>query len=106
MARRRYLKTIALFECGYTMLVAIFVVAAYIGVPSGGEGNLPIWVFAFASLPLAYLLKAAGMSAPGWFLISTTLGRIALFLFYAVVVAAFAVLARHMFGADKNREYR
>jgi len=105
--RRCYLKTIVIFECSYVMLVAVLVavlvVAAYIEVPRGGEGSFPIWAFAFASLPLAYLLKATGMPAPGWVLISSTLGRITLFLFYAVVVATSAVLARHLFGPQGTK---
>jgi hypothetical protein len=104
--KRRYTRFILIFECSYVILVALLLVGARFGIPSGGEGNLAAWVLMFATVPLSYPLAAAGMSTPTEFLLGSPLGRLALFVFYAIVVAGLAVLARRWRDGGGRDEYR
>jgi hypothetical protein len=106
LAKRRYTRLILVFECSYVILVALLVAGVHFGIPKGGEGNLPAWVLLFATVPLSYPLLAAGVSTPTEFLLGSPIGRLALFVFYAVVVAALAVLARRGLGGGGTGEHR
>ena len=103
---RRYAKFILVFECSYVILVALLVAGVHFGIPSGGEGNLAAWVLLFATLPLSYPMVAAGVSTPTEWLLGSRMGVLALFVFYAVVVAALAVLAQRWLGGRGKGEYR
>ena len=103
---KRYAKFILVFECGYVILVALLVAGVHFGIPSGGEGNLAAWALLFATLPLSYALVAAGVSTPTEWLLGSSMGGLALFVFYAVVVAALAVLAQRWLGGRGSGEYR
>jgi len=103
---RRYAKFILVFECCYVILVALLVAGVHFGIPSGGEGNLAAWVLLFATLPLSYPMVAAGVSTPTEWLLGSRMGVLALFVFYAVVVAALAVLAQRWLGGRRKGEYR
>ena len=103
---KRYAKFILVFECCYVILVALLVAGVHFGIPSGGEGNLAAWALLFATLPLSYALVAAGVSTPTEWLLDSPMGGLALFVFYAVVVAALAVLAQRWLGGRGSGEYR
>jgi len=103
---KRYAKFILVFECSYVILVALLVAGVHFGIPSGGEGNLAAWVLLFATLPLSYPMVAAGVSTPTEWLLGSRMGVLALFVFYAVVVAALAVLAQRWLGGRGKGEYR
>ena len=100
---RRYIRIILAFECSYVILVALLVAGAHFGFPGRGEGNLPAWVLMFATVPLSYPLLAAGMSTPTEFLLGSPVGRLALFIFYAVVVAVLAALAQRWLERREKR---
>ena len=97
---------ILVFECCYVILVALLVAAVHFGIPTGGEGNVAAWVLMFATFPLSYPLVAAGVSTPTEWLLGSPMGGLALFVFYAVVVAALAVLAQRWLGGRGTGEYR
>ena len=103
MSKWSYTKFILVFECSYLILVALLVAGVHFGIPRGGEGNLPAWVLFFATVPLNYPLVAAGVSTPAEFLLGSPIGGLALFVFYAVLVAALAVLARRWLGRRGSR---
>ena len=106
MAKWSSTRFILVVECGYVILVALLVAGAHFGIPSGGEGNLAAWVLLFATVPLSYPLLAAGVSTPTEFLLGSPIGGLAVFVFYAVVVAALAVLIRRRFGGGGTGEDR
>ena len=106
MLKRGYTRFILVFECCYVILAALLVAGVHFGIPSGGEGNLAAWVLLFATLPLSYPMVAAGVSTPTEWLLGSPMGGLALFVFYAVVVAALAVLAQRWLGGRGKGEYR
>jgi len=95
---------ILVFECCYVILVAVLVAAVHFGIPTGGEGNVAAWVLMFATFPLSYPLVAAGVPTPTEWLLGSPIGCLTLFLFYAILVAALAVLARRWLHEDARRQ--
>ena len=106
MPKRRYTRFILVFECCYAICVALLVAGVHFGIPSGGEGNLAAWALLFATVPLSYPLMAAGVPTPTEWLLGTPIGCLALFVFYAIVVAALAVLAQRWLGGGETDGYR
>jgi hypothetical protein len=104
--KRRSTRFILAFECCYVILVALLIAGVHLGIPRGGEGNLAAWVLLFATLPLSCPLVAAGVSQSTEWLLGSPIGCLALFIFYAVIVAGLAVLAQRWLGGRGTGENR